>query len=92
MKRNVFLILVIFFLVKITYACNSSISDFKNDDIAIWLGNKSVFSKAYKDGKCVLDKALLNIPVEQRKVIASLIAKSYANDLKVSKEVLTYNY
>ena len=46
----------------------------------------------YKDGKCVLDKALVNIPIEQRKVIANLIAKSYSIEAKKVKEFLNYNY
>ena len=40
------------------------------------MGKKSKFYDAYKQGKCVLENALKALPVEQRKVIASLIAKN----------------
>ena len=62
------------------------------NEISIWLGDKSQFSKAYIDGKCALDKALKNLPVNQRKIIASLIAKSYQYEESKNKEVKTYNY
>ena len=40
----------------------------------------------------VLDKALVNIPIEQRKIIANLIAKSYGIEAKKLKELSNYNY
>ena len=58
-----------------TYACD----DFNNNpDVSaeLLMGKKSKFYDAYKQGKCVLEDALKTLPVEQRKVIASLIAKS----------------
>jgi len=41
------------------------------------MGKKSQFYDAYKQGKCVLEKALKPLPKEQRKIIANLIAKTY---------------
>ena len=73
-------------------ACNEDTNDKSKSEISIWLGGNSVFSKAYKDGKCVLDKAFVNIPVEQRKVIANLIAKSYGIEAKKLNELTNYNY
>ncbi|MAH89239.1 MAG: hypothetical protein CMJ06_04260 [Pelagibacterales bacterium] len=92
MKKNIFIILITFTLAKFTLACDFNDSSFEQDEVAIWLGSNSLFSKAYRDGKCVLDKALLNVPLEQRKIIANLIAKSYAKDIKRTKENSTYNY
>ena len=92
MIKNIFIILIIFILTKITLACDINDDLFDQDEVSVWLGNKSLFSNAYRNGKCVLDKALANIPVEQRKIIASLIANSYAKDIKKAKEVSTYNY
>ena len=41
------------------------------------MGKKSKFYDAYKQGKCVLDSALEPLTIEQREIIANLIAKSY---------------
>ena len=92
MKKKIFIILMTLTLTKFTLACDFNDSSFDQDEVAVWLGSNSLFSKAYRDGKCGLDKALSNIPVEQRKIIANLIAKSYSKDIKKAKEVLTYNY
>ena len=41
------------------------------------MGTKSKLYDAYKLGKCILDDALEPFSVEQRKLIANLIAKTY---------------
>ena len=41
------------------------------------MGKKSKFYDAYKQGKCVLENALEPLTIEQREIIANLIAKSY---------------
>ena len=41
------------------------------------MGKKSKFYDAYRQGNCVLEEALKPLPKEQRKIIASLIAKTY---------------
>ena len=92
MKKFILLILVVFSFVRISYACDEGALNFKADSVAIWLGQNSPFSKTYRDGKCMLDKVLVDIPIEQRKVIANLIAKSYDAEIKKSKEIITYNY
>ncbi len=81
-------------LIKSSYACKDS---YKNSsetgEIAIWLGNNSKFSKAYKKGKCSLDKALELLPESQKRVIANLIAKSYRITEKKQDDTLSsYNY
>ena len=47
------------------------------DKTSMYMGKKSQFYDAYKQGKCVLEEALKPLPEEQREIIANLIAKSY---------------
>jgi len=63
-----------------------------SDNIQIWLGNNSEFSKAYKNGKCALDKVLKDLPASQKKVLASLIARSYNQEIldKNNKSELSF--
>ena len=86
MTKNIFIILIVFTLTKITIACDVNDKSFDQDEVAAWLGSNSLFSKAYRNGKCVLDKALLNVSAEQRELIANLIAKSYAKDIKRTRK------
>ena len=89
---KIFVILVALSFTNLLLACNEDVNDNSKSEISIWLGDNSLFSKAYKNGKCVLDKALVNIPIEQRKVIANLIAKSYGIEANKLKELSNYNY
>ena len=89
---KIFIIFVTLFFANLSLACDKDVNDKSKSEISVWLGDNSLFSKAYKDGKCVLDKALVNIPIEQRKVIANLIAKSYVIEAKKLKELSNYNY
>ena len=89
---KIFAVLVTLLFTNLSLACNENVNDKSKSEISMWLGNNSLFSKAYEDGKCVLDKALVNIPIEQRKVIASLIAKSYDIEVKKLREISNYNY
>ena len=93
MKRTTTFILsmAFFTITKFVFSCENIDKGVENE-ISIWLGDKSQFSKAYVDGKCALDKVLKNFPVNQRKIIASLIAKSYQYEESKNKEVKTYNY
>jgi hypothetical protein len=72
------IITITFFLLLISiksYACD--IFNYNQDVSAeLLMGKKSKFYDAYKQGKCVLEDALKTLPMEQRKVIASLIAKN----------------
>jgi len=92
MKKVIFLIFLVLTLGKSVFACDSAPRKINNDDIGIWLGKKSNLSKVYEHGKCALDQVLGALPIEQRIVIANLIAKSYANSKKKLKETSTYNY
>ena len=89
---KIFAVLVSLLFTNLSLACNEDVNDNSKSEISTWLGNNSLFSKAYEDGKCVLDKALVNIPIEQRKVIANLIAKSYDVEAKKLREITNYNY
>jgi len=93
MKRTttVTLSMAFFTITKFIFSCENIEKGIEND-ISTWLGVNSQFSKAYIDGRCALDKALNNLPVNQRKIIASLIAKSYQYEESKNKEVKTYNY
>ena len=86
MKRIIFFISLI--LLNNSYACEEA--NLKTDDITIWLGSNSKFSQEYRKGKCALDEALIDLPLEQKKVIANLIAKSYTHNLKNFKESSAY--
>jgi len=89
---KIFVILVTLSFTNLSLACNEDVNNKSKSEISVWLGDNSLFSKAYKDGKCVLDKALVNIPIEQRKVIANLIAKSYDTEANKLEEISNYNY
>ena len=87
-----FIILIVLLFTNFSLARNQDVNVKSKNELSVWLGDNSLFSKAYKDGKCVLDKALVNIPIEQRKVIANLIAKSYIIEARKLKEISNYNY
>ena len=89
---KIFVILVTFLFTNLSLACSEDVNNKSKSEISIWLGDNSLFSKAYKDGKCVLDKALVNIPIEQRRIIANLIAKSYSIEIKEAEQLSNYNY
>ena len=91
MKIFISIIVAFFSLSKLVIACDIN-NKIVEDEVSIWLGNNSEFSQAYINGKCVLDKALNDLPVNQRKIIANLIAKSYQFAENKNKEVMTYNY
>ena len=89
---KIFVILVVLLITKFSLACDKGVHDKNKSEISVWLGDNSLFSQAYKDGKCVLDKALVNIPIEQRRIIANLIAKSYSIEIKEAEQLSNYNY
>ena len=74
--KYLIIVINILFLTNITIACeffdiNSTVNSNK------LMGKKSNFYDAYKQGKCVLEKALKPLPEEQREIITNLIAKTY---------------
>ncbi len=89
---KIFVIMLTLLFTNLSLACKENVNDKNKSEISVWLGENSLFSKAYRDGKCVLDKALVNIPIEQRKVIANLIAKSYIIEADKVEKLSNYNY
>ena len=77
MKKTI-IVLFIFIISKSAFSC-----DFLNknvDNLSSLMGKKSKIYDGYRQGKCVLDNALLPLPADQREVIVKLIAKTYNNN------------
>ena len=75
-------LIIIFSLIGLnTFACESQSSK-SNNDIQIWLGKNSEFSKALNKSKCLLDKELIGLSLNNKKLIAKLILKSYETEGK----------
>ena len=72
-------IISILFLSNLTIACEFFDKNSTNSTNNL-MGKKSKFYDAYKQGKCVLEKALEPLPEEQREIIANLIAKTYKKE------------
>lgn len=75
MKYFIFIPLILFFS-NITIACDFFDKN-STDNTNALMGKKSQFYDVYKQSKCVLEEVLSTLPKEQRKVITSLIAKTY---------------
>ena len=81
-------LIIIFSLIGFNiFACDSESSK-SNNDIEIWLGKNSEFSKTLNKSKCLLDKELSELSLNNKKLIAKLILKSYETEEKVS----TYSF
>ena len=81
-------LIIIFSLISLnTFACESK-SSLPNNDIQIWLGKKSEFAKTLNKSKCILDKELAGLSLNNKKLIAKLILKSYQTEDKANK----YNF
>ena len=75
-------LIIIFSLISLnTFACESESSKL-NNDIQIWLGKNSEFSKTLNKSKCLLDKELIGLSLNNKKLIAKLILKSYETEGK----------
>ena len=75
-------LIIIFSLITLnTFACESD-SSMSNNDIQIWLGKNSEFSKTLNKSKCLLDKELIGLSLNNKKLIAKLILKSYESEGK----------
>ena len=90
MKRIIFIVSLI--VLNKSYACENNYIKTDRDYIANWLGSNSYFSASYKKGKCALDTVLSDLSLEQRRVIANLIAKSYSQSMKNSNENSSYQH
>ena len=83
MRKILFAVLSILTIFKLE-ACDHL--DLTSDDLNVLMGKKSKFYDAYKQGKCVFEDALSPFTLEQRKLIANLIAKSYKEN-KIEKYI-----
>jgi hypothetical protein len=81
-------LIIIFSLIGLnTLACDSE-NSMSNNDIQIWLGKNSEFSKTLNKSKCLLDKELSGLSLNNKKLIAKLILKSYETQEKAN----TYSF
>ena len=81
-------LIIIFSLIGLNaFACESD-SSTANNDIQIWLGKNSEFSKTLNKSKCLLDKELIGLSLNNKKLIAKLILKSYETEDKAD----TYSF
>ena len=75
-------LIIIFSLIGLnTFACEGE-SSMSNNDIQSWLGKNSEFSKTLNKSKCLLDKELIGLSLNNKKLIAKLILKSYETEEK----------
>ena len=78
-------LIIIFSLICLNaFACDSE-SSMVNNDIQIWLGKNSEFSETLNKSKCLLDKELIGLSLNNKKLIAKLILKSYQTEDKADK-------
>ena len=75
MKFTIFFSSLLFFTFN-AFSCDHLELD-QDVNNQLLMGKKSKFYDAYRQGKCVLDNALEPLTIEQREIIANLIAKSY---------------
>ena len=78
-------LVIIFSLVSFNILACDSKSSLLNSDVQIWLGKNSKFSKTLNKSKCILDKELEGLSLNNKKLIAKLILKSYQTEDKVDK-------
>ena len=81
-------LIIIFSLIGFNiFACDRESSK-SNNDIEVWLGKNSEFSKTLNKSKCLLDKELTGLSLYNKKLIAKLILKSYETEEKAN----TYSF
>ena len=78
-------LIIIFSLVSFNILACDGKSSLPNSDVQIWLGEKSEFSKTFNKSKCLLDKELEGLSLNNKKLIAKLILKSYQTEDKDDK-------
>ncbi len=76
---------IIFSLISFNILACDGKSSLLNNDVQIWLGVNSEFSKTLNKSKCILDKELEGLSLNNKKLIAKLILKSYQTEDKADK-------
>ena len=80
--------IMIFSLISFNALACESKSSIPNNDIQIWLGKNSELSKTLNKSKCLLDKELTGLSLNNKRLIAQLILKSYETEEKAN----TYSF
>ena len=86
-------IILVFFITFNTFACNNPddiFDQYGSNKLSIWLGNNSEFSKTFMKTRCILDKNLHSLSLENRKLIINLIKKSYEFDIEKNEQLYSF--
>ena len=75
-------LIIVFSLVSFNILACDSKNFSINSDIQTWLGKNSEFSETFNKSKCLLDKELEGLSLNNKKLIAKLILKSYETESK----------
>ena len=78
-------LIIIFSLVSFNILACDGKGSLLSSDVQIWLGKNSEFSKTFNKSKCILDKELEGLSLNNKKLIAKLILKSYQTEDKANK-------
>ena len=78
--NNMKFLIIIFSLVSFNILAWDGKKSVLNSDIQMWLGKNSEFSKTFNKSKCILDKELEGLSLNNKKLIAKLILKSYQTE------------
>jgi len=75
-------LIIVFSLVSFNILACDSKNFLINSDIQTWLGKNSELSKTLNKSKCLLDKELEGLSLNNKKLIAKLILKAYQTEGK----------
>ena len=78
-------LIIVFSLVSFNILACDSKNFLINSDIQTWLGKNSELSKTLNKSKCLLDKELEKLSLNNKKLIAKLILKSYQTENRTDK-------
>ena len=83
--NNMKFLIIIFSLLSFNLLACDVKNSLLNNDVQIWLGKNSEFSKTLNKSKCLLDKELAGLSLSNKKLIAKLILNTYQTEVKVDK-------
>ena len=76
--------IIVFSLISFNILACDGKSSILNNDIQIWLGKNSEFSKTLNKSKCILDEELKGLSIYNKRLIAKLILKSYQSEAEIN--------
>ena len=76
--------IIVFSLISFNILACDGKSSILNNDIQIWLGKNSEFSKTLNKSKCILDEELKGLSIYNKRLIAKLILKSYESEAEIN--------